>query len=98
MNAIEHGNECRSEVPVGLDVSASSRELTVRGVDRGGAVDLLEPESPDIEAKLAGLQTPRGWGLFLIRAMVDSLEVTSEGDERTVALGFRLDGQERTDP
>jgi serine phosphatase RsbU (regulator of sigma subunit)/anti-sigma regulatory factor (Ser/Thr protein kinase) len=98
MNAIEHGNECRSEVPVGLDVSASSRELTIRVVDRGGAVDLLEPESPDIEAKLAGLQTPRGWGLFLIRAMVDSLEVTSEGDERTVELGFRLDGQEGTDP
>ncbi len=44
-------------------------------------------EAPDIERKLAGLQTPRGWGLFLMRAMVDELAVTSDGNERTVELG-----------
>ena len=53
-------------------------------------------ETPDIEAKLAGLQTPRGWGLYLMRAMVDGLEVTSDGDERTVALTLRLDGDKET--
>jgi serine phosphatase RsbU (regulator of sigma subunit)/anti-sigma regulatory factor (Ser/Thr protein kinase) len=98
MNAIEHGNACRSEVPVGLEVSASSSALTVRVVDQGGAVDLAEAESPDIEAKLAGLQTPRGWGLFLIKAMVDTLEVTTDGDERTVELVIRLDGEHERTP
>jgi len=96
MNAIEHGNECRSEVPVGLSVSASSSALTVQVVDQGGATDLVEAESPDIEAKLAGHQTPRGWGLFLIRAMVDTLEVTSDGEERTVELVIRRDGEKET--
>jgi serine phosphatase RsbU (regulator of sigma subunit)/anti-sigma regulatory factor (Ser/Thr protein kinase) len=98
MNAIEHGNECRSEVPVGLSVGASSSALTVQVVDRGGAIDLIEAESPDLEAKLAGLQTPRGWGLFLIRSMVDRFEVTSDGDERTVELMIRLDGGEEASP
>ena len=94
MNAIEHGNGCRSEVPVSLQLHASSSALTVRVVDQGGAVDLEEPEIPDIEAKLAGTQSPRGWGLFLIRSMVDALEVTSDGDERTVELVIQLDGRE----
>ena len=37
MNAIEHGNGCRTEVPVRLQVSASSTALTIR-VDQGGDV------------------------------------------------------------
>ncbi len=40
----------------------------------------------DIDAKLAGLQKPRGWGLFLIRAMVDGMDVTTEGTTQTVTL------------
>jgi serine phosphatase RsbU (regulator of sigma subunit)/anti-sigma regulatory factor (Ser/Thr protein kinase) len=98
MNAIEHGNGCRTEVPVGLSVSASPSAVTVHVVDQGGGIDLVEAESPDIEAKLAGLQTPRGWGLFLIRSMVDVFEVTSDGEERTVELVIRLNGgEERTE-
>ncbi len=96
MNAIEHGNECRSEVPVRLKVSASEQALTIQVVDQGGAIELPPAETPDLEAKLAGLQTPRGWGLYLMRAMVDELEVTSEGDERTVELTIRLDSDKET--
>jgi anti-sigma regulatory factor (Ser/Thr protein kinase) len=96
MNAIEHGNGCRSEVPVRLAVAASPDALTVRVVDQGGAEELPPAETPDIEAKLAGRQTPRGWGLYLMRAMVDDLEVTSDGDERTVELTIRLDDEKET--
>jgi hypothetical protein len=32
----------------------------------------------------------RGWGLFLIRHMVDDLEVTAEGENRTVRLTIRI--------
>jgi anti-sigma regulatory factor (Ser/Thr protein kinase) len=45
-----------------------------------------EPEAPDIERKLAGEQKPRGWGLFLIKNMVDSMDVTSDGTTQTVSL------------
>jgi serine phosphatase RsbU (regulator of sigma subunit)/anti-sigma regulatory factor (Ser/Thr protein kinase) len=98
MNAIEHGNGCRAEVPVRLQVSASPTALTIRVVDQGGDVALPEAETPDLGAKLEGLQTPRGWGLFLMRAMVDDLEVTSDGDERTVELTIRLDKDNHKEP
>ena len=96
MNAIEHGNECRSEVPVRLRVTACEQALKVHVVDQGGAIELPPDETPDLEAKLAGLQTPRGWGLYLMRAMVDDLAVSSDGDERTVELTIRLDTNKET--
>ena len=48
--------------------------------------ELPAPEAPDLEAKLEGRQTPRGWGLFLIEKMVDEAHVTSEGGKRTLEL------------
>ncbi|MFL6204927.1 MAG: SpoIIE family protein phosphatase [Acidimicrobiales bacterium] len=96
MNAIEHGNGCRPDVPVRLRVAVSEHALTVQVMDQGGAEELPEAETPDLEAKLAGLQTPRGWGLYLMRAMVDGLEVTSDGQERTVELTIRVDSDKET--
>ena len=34
----------------------------------------------------AGEQRPRGWGLFLIRNMVDAMDVTTEATRHTVWL------------
>jgi anti-sigma regulatory factor (Ser/Thr protein kinase) len=45
-----------------------------------------EVAEPDLEAKLEGRQRPRGWGLFLIRHMVDVMEVSSENGLQTVTL------------
>ena len=50
-------------------------ELLVRITDEGGEREIAEAETPDLEAKLEGLQKPRGWGLFLIENMVDDLRV-----------------------
>ena len=49
---------------------------------------------PDLEAKLEGLQTPRGWGLFLIRNMVDELHITSDEARHAVGLVVHLEGGE----
>jgi anti-sigma regulatory factor (Ser/Thr protein kinase) len=48
-----------------------------------------ETEEPDLARKLAGEQAPRGWGLFLIRHMVDAMDVTTEGTRHTVRLVMR---------
>ena len=47
---------------------------------------------PDLEAKLAGLQKPRGWGLFLIENMVDELRVSDADGRHTVELVLNLEG------
>jgi serine phosphatase RsbU (regulator of sigma subunit)/anti-sigma regulatory factor (Ser/Thr protein kinase) len=92
MNAIEHGNLQRAELPVAVEVEAHGGELRVRITDLGGDREPGEAEQPDLEAKLAGRQTPRGWGLFLVRHMVDGLETATDGNRHTVELAFRLRG------
>jgi len=69
-------------------------ELVVRITDQGGERPIPEPETPDLEAKLAGLQKPRGWGLFLIKNMVDDLRVVSDERHHTIELVLHLEGGE----
>jgi anti-sigma regulatory factor (Ser/Thr protein kinase) len=92
MNAIEHGNRNRAELPVAVRVVASNGRLTVQITDQGGGREIPQAETPDLEAKLAGLKTPRGWGLFLIENMVDELSTSSDSQHHTVELVLHLKG------
>jgi serine phosphatase RsbU (regulator of sigma subunit)/anti-sigma regulatory factor (Ser/Thr protein kinase) len=94
MNAIEHGNCNRSDLPVGVRVAVSGTELSVRITDQGGERPIPPAEQPDLEAKLAGEQPPRGWGLFLIESMVDELRTSADEGQHTVELIVRLEGVE----
>jgi anti-sigma regulatory factor (Ser/Thr protein kinase) len=95
MNAIEHGNDNRPDLAVDIEVFYSGTEITVTITDRGGrggpgwADQGADAEIPDLDRKLSGDQRPRGWGLFLIRHMVDGVKVTAEGEHRTVRLTIR---------
>jgi anti-sigma regulatory factor (Ser/Thr protein kinase) len=92
MNAIEHGNEGREELSVEIDVEAVGGVLSVRITDEGRGGPVTQAESPDLEAKLEGRQTPRGWGLFLIENMVDELRVFDEEGRHTIELVMHLEG------
>ena len=97
MNAIEHGNKNHAEIPVDVEVIQAGDEITVAITDQGGAPtqDLAaDAEEPDLIKKLAGAQRPRGWGLFLIRNMVDAMEVTTDGQRHTVWLTMRTGAPE----
>jgi anti-sigma regulatory factor (Ser/Thr protein kinase) len=95
MNAIEHGNGFRADIPVTIQVRASATALVVRITDQGGGRPIPETTAPDLEAKLAGLQSARGWGLFLIRNMVDDMQVSSDGDHHMVELVMHREGDTR---
>jgi anti-sigma regulatory factor (Ser/Thr protein kinase) len=91
MNAMEHGNKYKAEVPVEVQVLVTDRDLIVRITDRGSGPPPPEHGvDPDLEAKLEGMQTPRGWGLFLIKSMVDEMNVTGEEGHHTVELVVHL--------
>jgi anti-sigma regulatory factor (Ser/Thr protein kinase) len=94
MNAMEHGNHYRAELPVIIEVSASDAELSVKITDEGSGPPAFDSETPDLEAKLEGVQTPRGWGLFLIKSMVDEMNVTGDEHHHTVELILHLDERE----
>lgn len=91
MNAIEHGNQNRSELSVEIAVFAGVHALVVRIRDHGGGTEVPESTEPDIDAKLRGEQSPRGWGLFLIRAMVDDVRVNIDDEHHTVDLVVKTD-------
>jgi anti-sigma regulatory factor (Ser/Thr protein kinase) len=74
-------------------VTASDRFVKIVITDRGGGLPIPEAKHPDLEAKLAGLQSPRGWGLFLIKNMVDDMKVISDDTHHTVELIFNLKGE-----
>jgi anti-sigma regulatory factor (Ser/Thr protein kinase) len=99
MNAMEHGNRYQEDLLVEIQVLLSPMRLTVQITDHGGANPIPEPESPDLEAKLAGLQSPRGWGLYLIKNMVDDMNIhvgdaEHGGVHHTVELIFNLKGDD----
>jgi anti-sigma regulatory factor (Ser/Thr protein kinase) len=93
MNAIEHGNENDPEVDVAVKVAASRQRVTVRVADKGGDKDIPEAATPDLEAKLAGEQTPRGWGLFLVGQMVDEVNTARENGHHIVELVMNREGE-----
>jgi serine phosphatase RsbU (regulator of sigma subunit)/anti-sigma regulatory factor (Ser/Thr protein kinase) len=99
MNAMEHGNHYQADVPVTIQALVSAKAVAVRVSDRGGGATPSPEappgyEEPNLEAKLAGLQTPRGWGLFLIKHLVDEMRVSADETHHTVELIMRLDEEE----
>ena len=98
MNAMEHGNGYRPDLPVTVRVLASAEDLSVLITDQGaGSVPETDVDAPDLQAKLEGRQSPRGWGLFLIQNMVDEMNVTTSDVHHTVELILHLDVKEDDD-
>ena len=91
LNSMEHGNHYRAELPVLIEVSASETDLSVKITDEGSGPPAFVSETPNLEAKLEGMQTARGWGLFLIKSMVDEMNVTGDEHHHTVELILHLD-------
>jgi anti-sigma regulatory factor (Ser/Thr protein kinase) len=99
MNAIEHGNGNHAEIPVEVEVSQDGDEIIVAISDQGGdgtagdaPAGSTPAEEPDLLKKLDGAQSPRGWGLFLIRNMVDAMDITTNGQRHTIWLTMRTGG------
>jgi len=93
MNAIEHGNDRRPELPVRLVVAATDTAVLVTVTDRAvNSVGEQDVEVPDLDAKLAGFQSPRGWGLFLMRELVDEVRTRDSAGGHTVELVLHRNG------
>lgn len=91
MNAMEHGNKYDENRPVRIEIQTSPNDLAVRITDEGGGPPEITSETPDLIAKLAGGQSPRGWGLFLIQNMVDEMHVTKDEQFHTIELVLNLE-------
>jgi serine phosphatase RsbU (regulator of sigma subunit)/anti-sigma regulatory factor (Ser/Thr protein kinase) len=93
MNAIEYGSQGNPDVPVDVRVDADASDIRVRVTDRALSGPVPDVEPPDLDAKLEGRQKPRGWGLFLIRHMVDAMDVSVADGLQTVTLSIAREGR-----
>lgn len=89
MNAAEHGNGFDPEAMVGVMVTDLDHSLLVSVSDRGGGVYDGDLAEPDLESKLAGNQSPRGWGRFLIERLVDEVVDRSDGSGHVLEMRVR---------
>ena len=74
LNAIEHGNKLDTSTKVGITLTVEESRLQVAVKDEGKGIDQVP--TPSIESKIKGEDKPRGWGIFLIKSLVN--EVTFE--------------------
>jgi serine/threonine-protein kinase RsbW len=74
LNAIEHGNKMDTSTKLGITLTAEESKLQVSVRDQGKGIDQVP--TPNIENKIEGKDQARGWGIFLIKSLVN--EVTFE--------------------
>lgn len=94
LNAMEHGNQFRPELPVSICVAVSPTALVVCVTDRGQGLPANHVLQPDLAAKLVGEQPARGWGTFLIEQMVDEVHTLCGDGRHTVQLVLCLEKDE----
>jgi len=83
LNAIEHGNKMDTSTKVGITLTAEESRLQVSVKDQGKGIDQVP--TPSIEDKIQGKDQRRGWGIFLIKSLVNevSFEAGPEGGNVT---------------
>ncbi len=97
-NAIEHGNQLDADAPVRilLIIDADQLSIEIQDEGRGGPPPDYIPE-PDITRKIAGQETLRNMGIFLIHRLVDEAGfIESEtGDGNRFRIVMHLTPRER---
>jgi len=86
MNAMEHGNQYREDLPVRIKVMSNDAQIAIHVHDFGAGISQIEMVLPDLDSKLAGEQSPRGWGLFLIKNMVDEMNLLQDEQGQIIEL------------
>jgi len=83
LNAIEHGNKMDTSTKVGVTLTVEKTKLQVAVKDEGKGIGEIQP--PHIEDKMEGKDKSRGWGIFLIKSLINevSFESSPEGGNIT---------------
>jgi serine/threonine-protein kinase RsbW len=78
-NAMEHGNRFDKETRVMVTLEMARTKLEVNIKDHGRGL-LGKVDQPDLEKQMSDESENRGWGIFLIRNLVDEVEFKSVPD------------------
>jgi serine/threonine-protein kinase RsbW len=92
-NAIEHGNKLASQKLVEVTFVLDKEQLEVRIRDEGPGVGEIDFSRRVVEEQNLEDGMHRGFGMYLIRALVDDCEVTSSQGGTTLTLRLYRKGQ-----
>ena len=83
INAFEH-SETKSEVYIHFIIS--SENLTIKVIDKGKGFDSSKISIPNIENKIGSDEKKRGWGIMLIKELMDSVNYESNEEGTTLTM------------
>lgn len=88
LNAIEYAspNESADMVIVQFWLEQDAVKVSVSSK---GLPFTVPDAKPDIRAKVEGRDRPRGWGIYLMKQMADTVEFGSENEFTNVTMTFR---------
>ena len=90
-NAMQHGNQGRSDAKVKVSLKCDNDSLVVRVMDEGGGIDVVPPV-PVIDEVIKQEKLITGFGLFLIRQLADEVEfkqMTDKGHMVKMAINMK---------
>jgi serine/threonine-protein kinase RsbW len=93
-NAIEHGNHEDGSQSVLVILVPESESLAISVRDQSATPFAPAQDTaiaPSIEDKIAGISDARGWGMFLIRSLVDEVHFSSSSLGNEVRMVIHLD-------
>jgi serine/threonine-protein kinase RsbW len=79
INAMEHGNKGRPDARVTVSMDCQGDTLNIAVTDEGNGIK-EHPPKPDIEKIIENLESPVGFGLFLIKQLADKVEFNQSTD------------------
>ncbi len=87
LNAIEHGNKMDTDTKVGIYLSLDKSKMKVLVEDNGSGIR-GEIKEPNIDSKIKGDADFRGWGIFIIKRLIDDIqfEPKPEGGNMTTLI------------
>ena len=83
-NAIEHGNQLKVEIKVLVVLVVQERSLALQVVDQG------QQPIPNIPVERVEREDNRGWGMFLIKNLVDEVEVFAQPGRNEIRMVIHL--------
>ncbi len=84
-NAIEHGNQQNIEIKVLIILTVQDKSLSLNVVDQGHQP--IPPIPPERQIR----EDNRGWGMFLIKNLVDEVEVVAHPGRNEMRMVIHLE-------
>jgi len=91
INAFEH-SESKSEVYIHFMID--DQNLTIKVIDKGKGFDESNVKIPKIESKINTDERKRGWGIMLIKELMDSVDFESDHTGTTLTMVKKKDTNE----